>query len=108
MLKNLPKILRCNICNPSLLKVILDESIDFDGSKVFHDPQIFNDPKGISIGSMDFEYPKLYSDTSIFDDLLYSISHFDNELEECRIYMKVSFSLNYFKEVVKKERDILR
>ena len=44
---------------------------------------------------MDFENPKVYGDTSIFDDLLYSISHFDIEFEECRIYMKVSFSLNY-------------
>ena len=42
---------------------------------------------------MHFENPKVSGDTSIFDGLVYSISHFDNELEECRIYMKVSFSL---------------
>ena len=33
----------------------------------------------------------MYGDTSIFDGLVYSISHFDDE--ECRIYMKVSFLL---------------
>ena len=31
---------------------------------------IFDDPKGISIGSMDFDNPKVYGDTSIFDGLV--------------------------------------
>ena len=54
---------------------------------------------------MHFENPKVSGDTSIFDGLVYSISHFDNELEECRIYMKVSFSLiTLAREVLKKER----
>ena len=33
-------------------------------------PQAFNDPKGISIRSMDFDNPKVYGDASIFDDLV--------------------------------------
>ena len=33
----------------------------------FVDPKVFDDPKGISIGSMDFDCPKVYGDTSIFD-----------------------------------------
>ena len=38
--------------------------------KEFNDPQVFDDPKGISIGSMDFDNPKVYGDTSIFDGLV--------------------------------------
>ena len=33
-------------------------------------PQVFDDPKGISIGSMDFDNPKVFGDTSIFDSLV--------------------------------------
>ena len=40
-----------------LIKVISNESMDY------------NDPKGISIGSMDIDNPKVYGDTSIFDGL---------------------------------------
>ena len=35
-------------------------------------PQVHNDPKGISMGSMDFDSPYIYGDTSIFDGLLFS------------------------------------
>ena len=35
----------------------------------FDDPQAFDDPKGISVKSMDFDNPKVYGDTSIFDGL---------------------------------------
>ena len=35
-----------------------------------NDHQVFDDPKGISIGSMDFDNPKVYGDTSIFDGLV--------------------------------------
>ena len=42
--------------------------------KEFHDPQVFDDPKGISIGSMDFDNPKVYGDTFIFDGLVYIAS----------------------------------
>ena len=38
--------------------------------KEFNDPQVFDDPKGISIESMYFDIPKVYGDTSIFDDLV--------------------------------------
>ena len=38
--------------------------------KEFDDPQVFDDPKGISIGSMDFDNPKVYGYTSIFDGLV--------------------------------------
>ena len=38
--------------------------------KEFDDAQVFDDPKGISIGSRDFDNPKVYNDTSIFDDLV--------------------------------------
>ena len=31
----------------------------------------FDDPKGISIGSMDLNDPKVYGDTSIFDSRVY-------------------------------------
>ena len=33
--------------------------------------QMFGDPKGISIGSMDFDKPKVYGDTSITDGLVF-------------------------------------
>ena len=38
--------------------------------KKFEDPQVFDDPNGISIGSMNFDSPKVYGDTSIFDCLV--------------------------------------
>ena len=41
--------------------------------KEFDDPQVFDDPKGISIVSMDFDNPKVYGDTSIFDDLVWVV-----------------------------------
>ena len=34
------------------------------------DPQVFDDPKGTSIGSMDFDNSKIYGDTSISDGLV--------------------------------------
>ena len=39
--------------------------------KEFDDPQLFDDLKGISIGSMNFDNPEVYSDTSIFDGLVF-------------------------------------
>ena len=36
----------------------------------FDDPQVFDDPKELSIGSMDFYNPNFYGDTSIFDGLV--------------------------------------
>ena len=42
--------------------------------KEFNDPQVLNDPKGISIGNMDFDNPKVYGDTSIFDGLVFTFS----------------------------------
>ena len=47
--------------------------MDFNDPKEFDDPQVFNDQKGISIGSMDSDTPKVYSDTSIFDGLVLNI-----------------------------------
>ena len=44
--------------------------MDLYGPKEFDDPQVFDDPKGISIGSMNFDNPKVYGDTSIFDGLI--------------------------------------
>ena len=58
---------------PSLsygLKVISNESMDFNDPKEFNEPQAFDDPKGISIESMDFHNPKVYANTSIFDGLV--------------------------------------
>ena len=46
-------------------------SIRSCGSSGFDDPQVFQDPKGISIGSMDLNNPKVDDDTSIFDGLVY-------------------------------------
>ena len=40
----------------------------------FDDPQVFDDPNRISIGSMDnmiYGNPKVYGDTSIFDGLVF-------------------------------------
>ena len=34
-------------------------------TKEFDDPQVFDNQKGISIGSMDFDNPKVFGDTSI-------------------------------------------
>ena len=44
--------------------------MDFNDPKEFVDPLIFDEPKGISIGSMDFDNPKVYGDTSIFVGLV--------------------------------------
>ena len=41
------------------LKVLSNESMDFNDPKEFDDPQVFDDPKGISIGSRDFNNPKV-------------------------------------------------
>ena len=38
---------------------------------ILRNPQAFNDPKGISIGSMGFDNPKFYCDISIFDGLVF-------------------------------------
>ena len=35
------------------------------------DPQVFDNPEGISIGSMDLDDPKVYGNTSIFDGLVF-------------------------------------
>jgi len=43
----------------------------FDDPKVFNVSQVFNDPKGISIGSMNFDNPKVYGDSSNFDGLVF-------------------------------------
>ena len=43
----------------------------------FDDPQVFDDPNRISIGSMDnmiYGNPKVYGDTSIFDGLVHIIN----------------------------------
>ena len=42
------------------LKVLSNESMDFNDPKEFDDPQVFDDPKGISIGGLDFDNPKVY------------------------------------------------
>ena len=44
--------------------------MDFNDSKEFYDPQLFDDPKEISIESMDFDNPNVFGDTSIFDGLV--------------------------------------
>ena len=43
--------------------------MDVNDPKEFDYHQVFDDPKGISIESMDFDNPKVYGDTSIFDGL---------------------------------------
>ena len=53
------------------LKVLSNESMDFNDPKEFNDPQVFDDPKEISIGSMKFSNPKVYSDTSFFIGLVF-------------------------------------
>ena len=40
--------------------------MEFDDTKVFNDPQVFEYPKVISNGSMDLDNPKVYGDTIIF------------------------------------------
>ena len=45
--------------------------MNFNDPKEFDDLQVFDDSKGISIGSMDFDNPKVYGDTSIFDGLVF-------------------------------------
>ena len=50
---------------------VSNESMDFREMKEFNDSQVFNDPKEISIGSMNFDNPEVYSDTSIFDGLVF-------------------------------------
>ena len=59
--------------------------------KEFGDPQVFDDPKGISIGRMDFNDSKVYSDTSIFDGLVFgeiisSDSEFSNSDSHDRLF----------------------
>ena len=44
--------------------------MDFENPKESDDPQVFEYPKGISIGSIDFENPKFYGNTFIFDGLV--------------------------------------
>ena len=44
--------------------------MDFENPKEFDDPQVFEYPKGISIGRKGFENPKFYGNTSIFDGLV--------------------------------------
>ena len=39
-------------------------------TKEFDDPQVFDNQKGISIGSMDFDNPKVFGDTFISDGLV--------------------------------------
>ena len=51
------------------LMVFSNECVDLE----FDVPQIFDDQKGTSIGSMDFDNPKVYGYTSIFDGLVSSI-----------------------------------
>ena len=52
------------------MNVISNQFVDFDDPKEFNDSQVFDDPKGISIGSMDFGNSKVYGDTSISDGLV--------------------------------------
>ena len=43
------------------LKVISNESMDFNYTKEFNDPWVYDDDlKGISIRSEDFDIPKVY------------------------------------------------
>ena len=44
--------------------------MDFDDPKELDDLQVFDDPKGFPIGSMDFDNPKVHSNTSFFDGLV--------------------------------------
>ena len=45
--------------------------MDFNDPKEFDDPQVLDDLKEISIGSMDFDNPKVYGDTFISDGLVF-------------------------------------
>ena len=49
--------------------------MDLSNPKEFDDPQVFDNPKGISIGSMDFDNPKVNGNTSIFDGLAHLIAY---------------------------------
>ena len=51
-----------------------DESTDINHPKEFDDPQVFDDSKETSIGSMDFDNPKVYGVSSMFDVLVYFTS----------------------------------
>ena len=53
------------------LKVLSNESMDFNDPKEFDDPHVLDDSKGITIGSMDFYNPKVYGDISIFNGLVF-------------------------------------
>ena len=53
--------------------------MNFKDLKEFDDPQLFDDPKENSIGSMDFDNPKVYGDTSIFDGLVESMVDVDRQ-----------------------------
>ena len=55
------------------LTIISNGSMDFKDLMKFVDPQVYFDPNGILIGSMDFDNQKVYSDTSIFDGLVFLI-----------------------------------
>ena len=44
-----------------IVETAKNKSIDFKLPKEFDDAQVFDDPKGISIGSRDFDNPKVYS-----------------------------------------------
>ena len=49
------------------LKFILKESNGFEDPKEFDDILVFDDPKRVSIGTMDFCIVKVNGDTSFFD-----------------------------------------
>ena len=61
--------------------VISNESMDLGNSeqrtKEFDDPQVFDNPKGISIGSMDYDNPKVYVYTSESRSVLDILRLFD-------------------------------
>ena len=44
--------------------------MNFNDPEEFYDPQLFDDPKEISIGSMDFDNSKVCGDASIFDGIV--------------------------------------
>ena len=49
---------------------------------VFNDPKEFDDPKGISVRSMDFDNPQAYGETSILDGQVFIIIKYDGCLED--------------------------
>ena len=70
-----PDVPRCSqiMCSPVFDRFSLDVLRMTSGLFLmiqFDDPQVFDDPKELSIGSMDFYNPKFYGDTSIFDGLV--------------------------------------